>query len=124
MKTSQFRNPALLAVVLALAVTAQTAHAQITSIVSSDVQGYFGSLSDAFQQAEGPTIPPWAASGPGFYPVTGPANVPPLYPTFPNPVLPVTSNIPWPPSKNCAPPGLLPPALSPMAWRQPLPAFA
>jgi hypothetical protein len=67
--------------------------AQITGVSNSDVEGYFGATSDAFQQAEGPTIPPWGASGPGFYPITGHPFVPALYPGFPNPSLTIPSNI-------------------------------
>src|SRR5262249_50061563 len=88
---------ALLAAMFALSAWAQTSLGQIQSISSSNVEGYFGSQSDVVQQAEGPTIPPWGVNGPGFYPITGVPNVPPLYPSFPNPLLSMPSNIPFAP---------------------------
>ncbi len=99
MNTYIARALVLSGLVLALSTTAQ---AQITGNVSSDVEGLFGAQSDFFQQAE-TTIPPWPASGLGFYPTTGPVNVPPLYPTFPNPVLPVNANIPFVPAGHLSP---------------------
>ena len=70
----------------------RAAMAQITGVVSSNVEGYFGTNSDGFQLAEGPTIPPWAVNGPGPYPTSGLPNILALS-GFPNPVLPLTSNI-------------------------------
>lgn len=88
-------NQRTFGIVFLLAVLALggSAHAQITGVVNSDVQGYFATNSDTFQLAEGPTIPPWAVNGPGFYPTSGIPTVPALYPTFPNPALPLTTNI-------------------------------
>jgi hypothetical protein len=95
MKLTSLRTFAVLGAALALATCARTSRAQILSTYNSDVEGFFGSQSDAFQQSELPISPTWPASGPGFYPVTGVPNVPPLYATFPNPVFPVTTNIPF-----------------------------
>jgi hypothetical protein len=84
---------AALAVVL-LALIAGPASAQITSIDTSNVERFFGTQSDFIQQSEGPTNPPpWGVNSPGPYPNSGIPTVPPLYGTFPNPVLPGTSNI-------------------------------
>jgi hypothetical protein len=76
--------------------------AQITGILSSDVEGFFGAQSDAVQKAEGPTIlPPWPALpspqsnfpyGPNPLPLIGVR----LYPTYPNYMtVPVAGNIPF-----------------------------
>lgn len=91
----QFQRFSIIAIVAGLLAFAldDIARGAITGVVSSNVEGYFGTNSDGFQLAEGPTIPPWAASGPGFYPVSGLPNVPALYPGFPNPSLPLVSNI-------------------------------
>jgi hypothetical protein len=81
-------------VLLLSAVITSTAVAQITGVVNSDVEAFFGSQSDAFQASEPPIGPPWPANAAGPYPITGPA-VPPLYAGFPNPNLSFTPNIPY-----------------------------
>ena len=81
-------------IVLVCAVLATTSNAQITGVVSSDVEAFFGTQSDAFQLSEPPISPTWAANAAGPYPVTGP-NVPALYPGYPSPNLALTPNIPY-----------------------------
>jgi hypothetical protein len=76
-------------------VSTHAANGQILGVVDSNVEGYFAATSDTFQQAEGPTIPPWPVAGTGYYPTSGIPTVPPLYPGFPNPAIPLTSNIPY-----------------------------
>ncbi len=93
MRTNHFRSMAILAAALAATVLAPSSQGQITGILSSDVEGFFGTQSDAYQASEAPITPTWAASGVGPYPITGPANVPSLYGGFPNPVFPVVQNI-------------------------------
>ncbi|MBX9787319.1 MAG: PEP-CTERM sorting domain-containing protein [Pirellulales bacterium] len=73
---------------------APLAVAQITGVVSSDVEGFFGSQNDTFQQSEPPIGPTWPANVNGPYPITGPT-VPALYAGYPNPSLTYTSNIPY-----------------------------
>ena len=68
------------------------AFGQITSVVSSEVEGFFGSQSDAFQLSEPPINPTWTANATGPYGVGGPT-VPAIYPGFPNPSLTYTSTI-------------------------------
>ena len=73
---------------------AGTASGQLTGIINSDVEGFFGSQSDVYQQSEGPINPTWPASPfPPLYALSGPPNVPPLYGGFPNPSFPLTQNI-------------------------------
>ena len=98
MKSRSFFARVVTASLVVAVAASGTAFGQITGIVSSDVEGYFGTTSDAFQLAEGPTIPPWAANGPGFYPIFGLPNVPPLYPGFPNPILSIPTNISYAPT--------------------------
>ncbi len=93
MRSKQFRVIAILTVALSLTVLASTSRAQIAGMLSSDAEGFFGTQSDFFQASEAPLTPPWAASGVGPYPLTGPANVPALYGGFPNPVFPIVPNI-------------------------------
>lgn len=93
--------------VVALLACVQTSQGQITGIMSSDVEGFFGSTSDAYQQAEGPILPPWAPVG--FTLPYGPAGLPlpTLYPGFPVPNYPInppiTPNIPFPAPAGHAP---------------------
>ncbi len=93
MKSKHFQRTIFIVAALALSALARTSQGQITGILSSDVEGFFGTQSDAHQASEAPLTPPWAASGVGPYPITGPANVPSLYAGFPNPVFPVVQNI-------------------------------
>ncbi len=74
----------------------QTSQGQITGVISSNVEGFFGSASDSYQQSEAPISPPWTPVG--FSLPYGPAglpNVPPLYAGYPNPNPPITVNIPF-----------------------------
>ena len=74
----------------------QTSQGQITGVISSNVEGFFGSTSDSYQQSEAPISPPWTPVG--FSLPYGPAglpNVPALYAGFPNPNPPITVNIPF-----------------------------
>ncbi|MBX9655454.1 hypothetical protein K2Y11_17710 [bacterium] len=91
MNHSHHRPMCLFGLLLAL-VFVPMAKAQITGVVSSDVEAYFGSMSDTFQLTEGPTFPFWTANANGPYPVTGPT-VPALYAGYPNPSLTFTPNI-------------------------------
>ena len=93
MRLNRFRSVGVFVVALAITASARPSWGQIMGIASSDVEGFFGTQSDAYQASEGPLTPPWAASGPGPYSITGPVNVPPLYASFPNPVFPVVQNI-------------------------------
>ncbi len=82
--------------VVALAVCTQTSQGQITGVISSNVEGFFGSTSDAHQQSESPLSPPWTAVGFTLpYSPAGLPNIPPLYAGFPNPNPPITVNIPF-----------------------------
>ena len=74
----------------------QTSQGQITGVISSNVEGFFGSASDSYQQSEAPISPPWTPVG--FSLPYGPAglpNIPALYAGFPNPNPPITVNIPF-----------------------------
>ncbi len=95
MRLNHFRGVTILAAALVLTLFARSSWGQITAVLNSDVEGYFGAQSDtAFQQySEGPTIPPWGVNGLGFYPVTGLPQVPALYAGFQNPSYPLTQNI-------------------------------
>jgi hypothetical protein len=95
MKSKHFQRTIFIVAALALSAVARTSQGQIAGILSSDVEGFFGTQSDGHQASEAPLTPPWAASGAGPYPLTGPANVPPLYGGFPNAVFPVVQNIPY-----------------------------
>ncbi|NNM88917.1 MAG: PEP-CTERM sorting domain-containing protein [Phycisphaerae bacterium] len=80
--------------VAALALCTQTSQGQITGVISSNVEGFFGSTSDTYQQSEAPLNPPWTAVG--FALPYGPAglpNIPALYAGYPNPATPITQNI-------------------------------
>src|SRR5271155_2138390 len=81
--------------VVALFAGTHTSQGQITGILNSDVEGFFGTTSDAFQQSEGPITPPWAPVG--FALPYGPAGLPlpALYAGYPGPNPPVPSNIPF-----------------------------
>lgn len=70
------------------------ARAQITGVVSSDVEAFFGSQNDTFQLAEPPLSPTWPTNPIGPYAISGPA-VPALYPGYPSPSLTFTPNIPY-----------------------------
>ena len=92
MKHYHHRPMFLFGTFLALVIFVPMAKAQITGVVSSDVEAYFGSQSDTFQLTEGPTFPFWPSNSNGPYPVTGPT-VPALYAGYPNPSLSFTPNI-------------------------------
>jgi len=84
--------------VVVLFVFAQPSQGQIAGILNSDVEAFFGSTSDTFQQSESPISPTWPAVGFSlpFGPLGPPAGtVPPLYAGFPNPNPPVPPNIPF-----------------------------
>ena len=88
------RGLAAASAISALFLFVRVSQAQITGVISSDVEGFFGSKSDAYQQSEGPLLPPWPAVG--FSLPNGPAalpNIPNLYAGYPLPVVPVTQNI-------------------------------
>ncbi|HTV47975.1 MAG TPA: PEP-CTERM sorting domain-containing protein [Phycisphaerae bacterium] len=93
--------------IAALFVCAQTSQGSITGIISSDVEGFFGTTSDAFQQSEGPITPTWAPVG--FALPYGPAGLPlpQLYAGFPTPNYPtnppIVPNIPFPAPAGHAP---------------------
>jgi PEP-CTERM motif len=89
--------------VAALFLGAQTSHGAITGILNSDVEGFFGTTSDAFQLSEGPITPPWAPVG--FALPFGPAGLPlpPLYAGYPNPNPPIASITPFPAPAGHAP---------------------
>ena len=86
----------------ALLVCGRTSQGQITNVISSDVEGFFGANSDAAQLSEGPLTPPWPAVGPLVLPhgPTGLPNLPALFAGFPTPNPPtnppITPNIPFP----------------------------
>ncbi len=81
---------------LALAVCTQMSQGAITGVISSNVEGFFGSISDGYQQSEAPLSPPWTAVGFALpYSPAGLPNIPPLYTGFPNPNPPITVNIPF-----------------------------
>jgi len=88
--------------VVALFVCGRTSQGQITNVISSDVEGFFGANSDAAQLSEAPATPPWAAVGPLALPhgPTGLPNLPVLYAGFPTPNPPtnppITPTIPFP----------------------------
>ncbi len=94
-----WRNVALAATVgavAAVAVCTQTSQGQITGVISSNVEGFFGSASDSYQQSESPISPPWTAVGFALpYSPAGLPNIPLLYAGFPNPATPIIQNIPF-----------------------------
>ncbi len=82
MKSVSWRFIALVGAVLILSAFARHSHAQITNIISSDAEAFFGSMSDGYQQSEPPISPPWPAVGFSlpYLPSGLPAgSVPPLY---------------------------------------------
>jgi hypothetical protein len=94
MRLNLFRSVGLFAVAFVLTVFARPSWGQLTGIINSDVEGFFGSQSDLFQQSEGPINPTWPASPfPPLYALSGPPNVPALFGGFPNPAFPLTQNI-------------------------------
>ena len=95
MTSSRLLSLAVVAVGIGLLALAETSRAQISGIISSDVEAFFGTQSDAYQADETPLAPSWPSSGFGPYGITGPSSVPPLYAGFPNPAVPVISNIPY-----------------------------
>lgn len=106
MKPKICQTFAVLGAVIILAFFARQSRAQLTGILSSDVEGFFGSTSDTFQQSEPPISPPWPATGFALpYPPSGlPAgSVPPLYAGYPNPTLAIPPNIPFPAPLGHAP---------------------
>jgi PEP-CTERM motif len=88
------RTMRFLGILFVLAVVAPRARAQITGVVNSDVEAFFGSQNDSFQLAEPPLSPSWTPNANGPYPISGPT-VPALYPGYPSPNLSYTSNIPY-----------------------------
>lgn len=86
--------------VVALLLSARLSHAQVTSVINSDVESFFGSQSDAVQKSEPPISPTWTPVG--FVIPHGPTplpNVPDLYSGYPtSPENTVTPNIPFTPS--------------------------
>lgn len=84
----------LIVALLFVAVMAPSATAQISGVVNSTVEGFFGTQTDAFQLSEPPISPTWPANGPGPYGIPGPV-VPALFAGFPNPSLSYTSTIPY-----------------------------
>ena len=97
MNRNLFQSAVVLGMVLAITTGTETARGQLTGIISSDVEGFFASQSDAYQQSEGPLTPTWPANiFPPLYPAFAGPTVPPLYTgysTFPNPITPLTQNI-------------------------------
>ena len=88
------RSFAATGAVVALLFCAQASQGQITGVINSNVEGFFGSTSDAYQQSEGPLSPSWPAVGFTLpYSPAGLPNVPALYAGFPNPNPPITVNI-------------------------------
>ena len=82
--------------VAALAMCTQTSQGAITGVIRSNVEGFFGSTSDAYQQSELPFSPPWSPVGFALpYGPGGLPSIPPLYAGFPNPNPPITVNIPF-----------------------------
>jgi hypothetical protein len=96
MKSQRVWHIVSLSVALSISLLAGVSRAQIGGASNSDVEGFFGTTSDAFQAAETFT-PSWPSVGFGFYPTSGPA-VPALYPTFPNPQISIPSSINFIPS--------------------------
>ncbi|MGD0768833.1 MAG: hypothetical protein ABSB42_11670 [Tepidisphaeraceae bacterium] len=93
-----------LAGLAALFVCAQTSQGQITGIITSDVQGFFGSTNDTYQQSETPGPSSWTPVG--FSLPNGPPslpNIPPLYAGYPSANVAFTSNIPFPAPAGHAP---------------------
>lgn len=90
-----------LGVIFAALLPARTSLGQVTGVLNSDVEGFFGANSDAAQQSEAPITPPWTAVGSLTLPhgPTGLPNIPALYTGFPtpNPPInpPITPNIPF-----------------------------
>ena len=105
MKANTFRVAvALLVGIIAMLWASSRANAQVTGILSSDVEGFFGANSDAYQLSEGPNNAPWTAVGnPLPHGPTGLPNIPALYAGFPNANPPVTPNIPFPAPAGHAP---------------------
>ena len=60
MKSSFYRGAATLGAMIVLAMSNRSSEGQITGIVDSDVEGFFGTTNDTFQQTETPNnaIPP------------------------------------------------------------------
>jgi len=83
-----------LVIILSLFLSAPVSHGQITGTLTSDVQGFFGSASDAYQQSEIPGPSSWTPVGfPLPHGPTALPNIPPLYAGYPAPVTPIVSNI-------------------------------
>ncbi|MGA2440086.1 MAG: PEP-CTERM sorting domain-containing protein [Tepidisphaeraceae bacterium] len=105
MKANTFRLAAALLVgVIAMLWAGSRASAQITGIINSDVEGFFGANTDVYQLSEGPNNAPWTPVGnPLPHGPTGLPNLPLLYPGYPNANPPVTPNIPFPAPAGHAP---------------------
>jgi hypothetical protein len=87
-----------------LFVCARTSQGQITGIIDSDVEGFFGTTNDLYQQSEPPISPTWTPVGfPLPHGPTALPNIPPLYAGYPNPTVPITPNIPFPAPAGHAP---------------------
>jgi len=96
MKSNRLVGPAAIAALLVSTVFAAKSHGQITGVLNSDVEAFFGTTSDAFQASEAPINPPWPAvfgGGPPYSPNGLP--VPSLFAGFPAPQAPLTQNIPF-----------------------------
>lgn len=94
MKLKHRRGYAASCAIAALILCVGTSNAQITGVISSDVEGFFGSKSDTYQQSEAPISPTWPNVGFALpYGPTGLPNIPALYAGFPNPSVPLTQNI-------------------------------
>lgn len=104
-RDSAIRSAAIMAALLALTLFSPRAQAgQITGIISSDVQAFFGSQDDFYQQTETPnntgnswtpvssTPAPTLTPAPP-YPSSGLPNIPALYAGYPNATFPIGQNI-------------------------------
>jgi hypothetical protein len=78
-----------LGVALAVLFQLSAAEAQVTGVLGSNVDAYFGSLSDSYQASNPPGLNPWAPAG---------INPPAYYATATQ-----IPNIPGPPASNVAP---------------------
>ena len=70
MKTIHSKSTLLVSTAIALAVSATLARANVTSVITSNVDAYFGSQSDVNQVSNPAGFNPWPAVGAGPYPLT------------------------------------------------------
>jgi len=92
--------------ILGLAIFVGTSQGQITGVLNSDVEGFFGTTNDAFQQSEAPISPTWPAVGfalPNGQPSL--PTIPALYAGYPGPTTPLTQNIGYQAPAGHAPSG-------------------